>query len=196
MAISERTVSKTLQDEKTLWRRHIRDIFKLTPPASRQPLDQALMRRLDDALAGHAQQLILAFSPLPDEPDIFPAFGKWLRAGGGLAFPVWSGTRDLCFRKISDCDRDLRPGRGGIREPASGLPEVEPGEAALALVPGRAFSEGRLRLGRGAGCYDLLFFRRKLITIGICYDFQVFPYLPGDEHDLVVDRVLTPGRTL
>ena len=113
-----------------------------------------------------------------------------------MALPLWSGERDLSFRMIGDLDRDLRPGRAGILEPAPRLAEAETGCPAVALTPGRAFSESRQRLGRGAGCYDHLFFRRKLIKIGVCYDFQIFPDLPCGDHDVPMDMVLTPERVV
>ena len=171
-------------------------MVKAISSAERQSLDHALCRRLEGVLAAHAGQPILAFSPLPDEPDIIPALRSRLAAGGVVALPIWSGARDLSFRIVSDFDRDLRPGRGGILEPDPGLPEAEVDGTSLALVPGRAFSESRQRLGRGAGSYDHLFFRRKLIKIGVCYDFQIFPDLPCGDHDVPMDMVLTPERVV
>ena len=185
-----------MASEKSRVRAVVSGKIRATPPDARQSLDRALCVRLQDVLAGHSGKLVLAFSPLPDEPDIMPALRSWLDAGGRLALPVWSGERDLSFRMIGDLDRDLRPGRAGILEPAPSLAEAETGCPAVALTPGRAFSERRQRLGRGAGCYDHLFFRRKLIKIGVCYEVQIFPDIPCDGRDALMDLVLTPERVV
>jgi 5-formyltetrahydrofolate cyclo-ligase len=181
--------------EKKAWRLAIGGLFKLIPPETRAGLDAALAARLGEWLAGRRLKSVLAFAPLPDEPDLFPFFRRWLAEGGILGLPVWPRGGPMFFRRVRDLDRDLAAGRGGVREPIPGLPEMPPEAAEAALAPGRAFAAGTLaRLGRGAGCYDALFRRGGLMKAGVAYDFQIFPHIPAGEGDVPVDLILTPSR--
>lgn len=190
------TLPPQAHPEKTRWRKAVTELFSLVPPPGRKSLDSSLNQRLADYLSGVAPGLALGFFPLPDEPDITPALGEWLRRGGRLALPVWHGGSGMAFRLVTDLERDVEPGKSGILTPKPALEEADPRQATLALVPGRAFGEDRLRLGRGAGCYDVLFSFRKLLKIGIAYDFQIFPVLPADAWDVPMDVILTPARTI
>lgn len=182
--------------EKTRWRQAVGGLFALLQPAKRQLFDQALNQRILARLSGLVPGLLLGFHPLPDEPDITSTLRHWLQSGGRLALPDWSGGCGMTFRLVTDLRRDLVSGKGGILTPKATLEEADPGLATAVLVPGRAFSEERHRLGRGAGCYDVLFSFRKLLKIGIAYDFQVFPVLPADPWDVRMDAILTPARTI
>lgn len=182
--------------EKARRRREAAGLFAALRPGDRRVLDQALNQRILAHLSGLVPGLLLGFHPLPDEPDITSALRQWLRAGGRLALPAWSGGQGMNFRLVTDLTRDLEPGKCGIRTPKASLTEADPGEAVAVLAPGRAFSETRQRLGRGAGCYDVLFSFRKLLKIGIAYDFQIFPALPADPWDISMDAILTPTRII
>ena len=185
-----------LSREKRAWRLAIGGIFSLNPPEARARLDRALADRIAAWLGKGRSQALLAFVPLADEPDILPFLRRWLAEGGVLGLPAWPEGGGLIFRRVEDPDCQLRFGRGGVREPASELPEIHPETAGAALVPGRAFSETLERLGRGAGCYDRLFRNAGPARAGVAYDFQVFPRLPAGKGDAQMDAVLTPSRTI
>lgn len=182
--------------DKRAWRDAVSALFRLVPGSERKTEDEALNKRLFRTAAALGRGLALAFSPLPDETDITGFLRSWLEAGGELGLPVWRGGPGMTFRKVTDIDSQLRPGRAGIFEPVDGLDEVSPDDALLVIVPGRAFSETRDRLGRGGGCYDALLAGRDLPSIGVAYDFQVFPRIPRDERDMPVDMIVTPSRTI
>lgn len=187
----------TSSDAKKTCRRLMRGMFALVPPESRRRLDDALLDNLWQvvALAGEGGAL-LAFSPLPDEPDLTPLMRRWLAGGGKLALPCWEEADVLRLRLAGDLDRDLQAGRCGILEPCDDRPEFDPAGVCAALVPGRAFSEALDRLGRGAGCYDRLLTRTRALRIGVCYDFQVLPAIPCEDNDIKMDMVVTPGRVV
>lgn len=180
--------------DKLAWRAAVAALFRLMPAAGRGALDEALNKRLFRTAAEAGKGLALAFSPLPDEPDITGFLRMWLASGGELALPAWNGGPGMAFRRVTDIDGQLRPGKAGILEPSGALGEAPPAEAALAIVPGRAFSESCDRLGRGGGCYDALLAGGDLPAIGVAYDFQVFPGIPRDGRDVPVDMIVTPSR--
>ncbi|MCL2000273.1 MAG: 5-formyltetrahydrofolate cyclo-ligase [Planctomycetes bacterium] len=184
------------QERKRAWRRLISDLFTLVPSDARRKLDRDLTAKLGDYLADKNIRLLLGFSPLLDEPDISPFLRSWLAGGGDLAMPQWLGGASLSLRRVGDVDRDLRLGRAGILEPDPALPEVRPEELDLVVTPGRAFSEARVRMGRGSGCYDALFRRHRPFRLGVAYDFQIFPELPAYSGDMPMDAIVTPSRIM
>lgn len=85
----------------------------------------------------------------------------------------------------------VAPGYYGIPEPIANEPEAAD-DTALLLMPGLAFDPDGHRCGYGGGFYDrYLAAHRKHTTIALCYDFQMFPHLDTDAHDIPVDIVLS-----
>ena len=185
-----------MNDGKQRWRGLMRDAFFLLQRAARRRLDAALAARALRYLAPLTGGSLLGFAPLDDEPDVLSVFAAWLAGGGTAAFPRWVGENGMRLFRVAGVAGDLVPGRAGIREPKAGSEEIRIDDVDAALIPGRAFSEGLKRLGRGAGCYDALLASARVVKIGVAYDFQVFPDLPAGAGDVSMDAVLTPGRTI
>jgi len=98
----------------------------------------------------------------------------------------------LGFYEIVDVG-DLVAGAFGVREPGAGARRIEVAALEVLLVPGLAFDETGMRLGRGGGFYDRLLalpdLRARLV--GVCFEVQVLPELPVEAHDRAVDAVVT-----
>jgi 5-formyltetrahydrofolate cyclo-ligase len=86
-------------------------------------------------------------------------------------------------------DRGFVPGIFGTSEP-DGL-MVSPKSIDLILVPGLCFSRQGDRIGYGAGYYDNYLRTYPGHTIGVGYSFQLFDHLPKEDHDVLLDRILT-----
>lgn len=181
---------------KRNWRTLAGDMFRLVKREDRRKLDRVLSERLKEMVFSRNAHFLLGYAPMFDEPDLAPFFRTWLGEAGRLAMPVWLGGTDMVLREVTNLDEQMRPGRAGLLEPVKGLPEVTPDTLDLVITPGRLFSEQRQRLGRGSGCYDVLFSQGNLDSVGVAYDFQVFPLLPVLETDATVDIVLTPTRLI
>lgn len=54
------------------------------------------------------------------------------------------------------------------------------------------------RIGNGMGYYDryLNKYREKLISIGICYDFQLLKKIPCEDHDQKLDIIITDKQII
>ena len=84
----------------------------------------------------------------------------------------------------------MEKGYAGIPEPVADAP-VADDPAALVLMPGLAFTEKGDRMGYGGGFYDkFLAAEPDHPTVALCYDFQMVDYIPTDDYDIPVDRVL------
>lgn len=96
------------------------------------------------------------------------------------------------IRSIKDC----APGTFGVLEPKSSK-AIDPKELDVILVPGIVFDSKGYRIGYGKGFYDQLLSALNLFnTIGLSYDQTLVPNLPRDGHDVPVNWLITPSRTL
>lgn len=184
------------REVKKQWRQLGARMFRLLPRSARLGLDALVANRVKDCVSSTSAQAVLGYWPLPDEPDVSPFLYHWLFAGHRLALPVWLGEERCVLRWVTNPDKELRQGRAGLLEPLETLPEADPKDIDLALVPGRFFSESCDRMGRGAGVYDTLLRDWGILAVGVAYDFQVVPEIPVSPADIPVDLVLTPSRVI
>lgn len=88
-------------------------------------------------------------------------------------------------------ETELITGAYNIKEPDS-EEILTPDDKTLIIMPGAAFSEAMGRIGYGGGYYDrYLSVHNCCKTIAVCYNFQVLPMVPMDEHDVKPDIIIT-----
>ena len=73
---------------------------------------------------------------------------------------------------------------------------IEPMDLDIVLVPGVAFSRDGKRLGMGKGYYDRFLTRTKALRIGICATYNLLDDVPTDEHDALMDYLVTPNGVI
>ncbi len=130
---------------------------------------------------------LLGYMPLPDEPDISQIYRDLDHTS--LVLPVSNQDGSLTLRYASS---QVKQGLFGITEPAATARHACIEDIDLAIIPGRAFGKAGQRLGRGKGYYDRLLEKCSCITIGLCYDEQIFPNIPLAKHDACLKTVITP----
>jgi 5-formyltetrahydrofolate cyclo-ligase len=143
-----------------------RRVREMTAEERQEYSDEICERVLEMSQWAEAQSVVL-FSPLPSEPIITPL------------------KLDCEARKISL-----------VNIPQSMRSESDlhfPDAVDLVLVPGIAFSKERHRLGRGGGFFDRLLVGRaaNAFKLGVCFSFQMLDNIPMEEHDMVMDAVVT-----
>ncbi len=131
---------------------------------------------------------ILLYHSLPDEVETHRFIEKWC-IEKQILLPVVVGD-DLELRHYTPT---LTTGAYGIQEP-TGEPAIEQ-EVELVVVPAVAFDLHCNRLGRGKGFYDRLLSRLHAYTVGVAYDFQLYPQLPVEPHDVPLDVVILPNNS-
>ncbi len=117
-------------------------------------------------------ETILAFYPLPSEPDITP-----LLSDRRILLPFFDGD-------------DMKFGRGELEKSEKKVMTVKNRveveyEKAVILVPLLAYDTDNYRLGRGGGYYDRYIRknRARLFSIGIGYSVSRTDALPHDSWD-------------
>jgi 5-formyltetrahydrofolate cyclo-ligase len=107
--------------------------------------------------------------------------------GKKVALPSVEGD-SLTFYELSS-GRYLVKGRFGIMEP---LPYGQVDDKIdLLVVPGIAFDKKGYRLGYGKGYYDKYLAKKRIVSIGLAYSFQLLEDLPRDKHDERLDAIAT-----
>jgi 5-formyltetrahydrofolate cyclo-ligase len=146
-----------------------------------------------------AETVLLYVSAFPEEIRTATMLELAYEAGKRVILPrVDRRARRLRLHSVTDPARDLGPGVLGIPEPFAGLPEVSPDSIDWALIPGVAFDDRGFRLGRGAGHYDRLLpaMRADAVCWALCLSCQLVPRFPVEPHDVPMDGITTPDRTV
>lgn len=107
-----------------------------------------------------------------------------------VALPKVMGS-DMEFFEIH-ARSEVQKGYKGIMEPEGRTPVLP--EYALVIVPGVAFSRLGQRLGYGKGFYDRYLARHpEFGTCAAAYECQVLDRLPAEEHDILLQQLITEG---
>ena len=67
----------------------------------------------------------------------------------------------------------------------------EPAKPTVVIIPGLGFSQKGFRLGRGQGHYDKWLATHQAYTIGVGYDEQLSIKWNNEEHDQILNMILT-----
>lgn len=135
-----------------------------------------------------AAKTIYGYLPYNQEVRTVPMLEQAMKDGKRVAVPKCYGDQ-MRFIYMDDLSL-VENGYANIPEPIADDP-VADDTTALVLMPGLAFTEEGNRMGYGGGFYDkFLAAEPNHPTVALCYDFQMVEYIPTDDYDIPVDRVL------
>lgn len=140
---------------------------------------------------------ILTYVSFRSEVDTFPLIERAFTDGKAVFAPKVLGKEMDFFRIYSLAD--LTAGYRGILEPSGRYSYNEwggdqLGQCILICMPGAAFDRARHRIGYGGGFYDRYLsghLRRKVATVALAYDCQVFEEIPWEAHDIRPEWIIT-----
>jgi 5-formyltetrahydrofolate cyclo-ligase len=185
--------------EKAAIRRQMRALRRALSPEERLRASKIVCAKLnlDEGIAvatdpfdgGGAVAVYLAS---PDEIDLSDFIREMLDRGVEVASPRWNGETYELARLKGLSDEDLRCGPMNILEPAE-AEIVKPQDVSVWIVPGLAFTKDGKRLGYGGGWYDRLLAAaaKDSLKIGVAHEFQIVDDLPSEQHDILLDHVVT-----
>ena len=175
-----------MQDKKTL-RCEVRARIALIGTADAQERSVAIGREVENHLAVSGAKVVALFSPLADEPRLWPLVER-LAKRMSVVLPRVEGDT-ISFYSYGNCA--MVKGAYGINEPQNGLP-VDVCEIDAVIVPGVAFTEDGARMGRGKGYYDRYLSQSgcRALKIGVCYREQIVESIPTEPHDVRMDSVI------
>ena len=181
----------------------------LTPDFTRSPIPvrdraeaEGIARQIG-ALASSMGEVALPalFVPTPLEPDMSLVLGLFERAllpvlldeaGAPLGEPRWGLWE--AGRALVTLGRPPAQPTGEAR----GAESLK--EADLIVIPALAASVDGTRLGQGGGWYDRALMHRSpgVPVVAVVFDDEVLEagIIPGEPHDVPVDAIVTPTRTI
>ncbi len=166
-------------------------------PELRAPWDlmlcESLWQLLLNRFATHIEVVIGAYWPIRAEPDLLALYRRiWSRSGWQLALPkVLGKDQALAFGRLLQ-GGELRAAGFGVLVPEP-FAVVQPD---ILIVPCVAFRADGYRLGYGGGYYDRTLAARAVPAIGVAYDPTEWSDYVPQSHDLKLDQIVTPSRTL
>ncbi|MDY0190544.1 MAG: 5-formyltetrahydrofolate cyclo-ligase [Desulfuromonas sp.] len=165
----------------------------------RSSLSYAAQQRLLHHNLFAAAGVIALYAPIRCEVDTSILMEAALAAGKSVVYPrivQGKSAPDMHFVEINSV-ADLQPGAFGVLEP-QGCEVVAVANIDLMVVPGVAFDRAGYRLGYGKGFYDRAVSSccSSCALVGLGYAFQLEESLPHEEHDLVLDWLITDHEVL
>ena len=126
---------------------------------------------------------ITAYEPLPAEPDVRALLATAYDRGMRVLVPITLADLDLDWCEWTPTGTGPPLGKDAVAD------------VTVAFVPGLAVDVSGTRLGQGGGCYDKALPRIRSGAPAVCVlhpeEDRTEPPLPREEHDVVVDAVLT-----
>jgi len=109
--------------------------------------------------------------------------------------------RDLLPVCIVNTTTDLVPGYASIPEPVEAIRKtryVSPQDIDIIFLPGSVFDERGGRMGYGGGFYDRFVSVKapQAQRIGLAYELQVIAKAPLQDHDELLDKIITEKRII
>ena len=188
-------MSAPLDSAKAGLRQQVRARLAALTAPQREAASLQICSRLRQQEIWRTANSILFFSPLPDEPDIWPLLEAAHALGKTVALPRFAAdTKVYTAACLLDLRSDFPIGRFGIREPAATCAEFPLNRLDLVLVPGVAFQSDGCRLGRGRGFYDRLLAAVRGTKCGVAFDEQLVEAIPVGPLDVRLNCIITPTR--
>jgi 5-formyltetrahydrofolate cyclo-ligase len=123
-----------------------------------------------------------------------------LGRGKVVAVPYTDYERGVIVPSVlKDLKYDLAPRRFGLREPKdTSLRPLSPEDIDIIVVPGCVFDNRGGRIGYGMGFYDRFLpdLPGSSLKVALAYEIQITPLVPLDEHDCLMDMIVTEKRII
>ena len=186
--------------DKELVRDNIKEMLCDLPSREKVTFCEMLTEKIISHTSFLHSDLILIFYPLHNEINTIPIIEYSLRHHKRVALPIMEEDQ-INFHEIGqDYEKELVKNSFGVKEPKLSSQKILLDEFsnALLIVPGLAFSTEKHRLGRGKGYYDKFLhrYRNLVVSVGVCFDFQLLKSIPTGKHDEKVDYIITDRRII
>jgi len=180
-----------VKEKKKTLRREILERRKNLSEEQIKELSQRVIENLKKLPEFKKAKVVMLYFPVKGEVDLKPLIGELIKSPDKvLVLPKVTADGDMVAVEVKTSEV-LREGKFGISEPIGGR-IFKPEKVDLVVVPGVAFDRRGYRLGMGKGFYDRFLPRVKGAKVGVAYDFQVVDGLPTEEHDVPLDKIVTP----
>jgi len=185
-------VKKTLRENLLRKRGRIK-------PEEKRAKEASIRKRLYASVDFRKAKSIMFYASFRSEAATMPCIIHALKLKKIVMLPLVDRKRDaLRIFQIRDVS-ELEAGFMGIPEPkVNKMRERHLNDLDVVIVPGSGFDPEGNRLGYGAGYYDKLLSKSKrdITKIALAFEEQIVPGIPGEKHDVKMDKIITDKRTI
>lgn len=145
-----------------------------------------IMDRLIPLLEG--KKLIGIYMPLENEVDVTSLLFMY----DSLGIPRIRNNEEMDFFLIHSA-MDVEVGTFGVLEPTTNV-WIKPEDFDVIIVPAVAFDGNKHRIGHGRGYYDRYLKNTNALKIAVAYDCQYVEHIEAEEHDVMMDYIVTESQ--
>lgn len=165
----------------------------------------SLSARIEHSLLGRSEiktaETLFIYVNFRSEVSTLGIINNLIEQGKQVAVPVTRvKEKRLDIVTIRDPGNDLVPRYCGIPEPREelvGKRRIAPQDVDIIILPGSVFDRRCGRFGYGGGYYDRLLSQIPAAKrIALAFDLQIVEELPLQDHDEVMDCVITEEETI
>ena len=165
----------------------------------------SLSARIERSLLGRSEiktaKTLFTYVNFRSEVRTRGIINQLLEQGKQVAVPVTRvKEKRLDIVTIRDPENDLVPGYCGIPEPREelvGKRRIAPQDIDIIILPGSVFDRRCGRFGYGGGYYDRLLAQIPAAKrIALAFNLQIVDELPLQDHDEILDTVITEEETI
>ena len=135
---------------------------------------------------------IFVYLSTANEPDTSLIIKTAFEMKKNVFAPVCKENRKMQSVKIYENSCFIKSSFN-IREPAKQNEVLSPGEIDFIICPCLALTKSGKRLGHGGGYYDIFLQKIDKPKAGLCFEKLIFENIPTDEHDILMDIVISEG---
>ncbi len=184
---------QTIHEQKARLRKVLRTKRAAIDPAMRREMDQRRYERCIALPQISAAQAVFCFVSMPEEAGTHALIKALLGVGKSLSVPKITPEKMLAVT-LTDWGQ-LGRGEFGILRPRSS--NICTDKIDVCITPGLGFSEQGMRIGSGRGYYDTWFWEHPdTLRIALAYECQIMDEIPSDEHDILIDLIITEERVI
>ncbi|MEK7545422.1 MAG: 5-formyltetrahydrofolate cyclo-ligase [Patescibacteria group bacterium] len=182
---------------KQLLRKNLREKRKNQQKSIKKIKDTKICSKLEKLIEFQNAKSVLFYAPIEQEMEVdtWKLIKKYIQKKEVLLPSTEHKKRSIKIHHITSLDQ-LKKTNLGILEPDKKSPTEKPENIDLVIVPGIAFDEQGNRIGFGGGFYDKLLKKVKCPKVALAYDFQIMQSIPGEKHDVPMDKIITEKRVI
>lgn len=181
-----------IQEDKNRLRQVMRTKSRLLSPAYCRTADEDIRNYVLSLPEYKRARTVFSYVSMDHEIDTKNLIAVMLAEGKRVAVPLCVGKGTMEARQIQSLG-ELWPRTWGILEPPDSAPVVAPCHIDVALIPCVCGNEKGQRLGYGGGFYDAYLQSCACTKILLCRRALMAEIIPVEEHDVVMDIVVSEG---
>ncbi|MCM8710349.1 5-formyltetrahydrofolate cyclo-ligase [Clostridium sp. SYSU_GA19001] len=179
--------------EKNQLRNHMKTIRDFIIAEEKDQYDRVIFNKVINSEYYNKSSIIFVYVSFNSEVDTHRIIKHALENNKIICVPkIINKTKGMKAVRINTIE-ELKRNSFGILEPENFSNIINPEEIELMIIPGLAFDKKGGRVGYGAGYYDkyIKAAKKNIKKVGLAYRFQLVSEVPKEEHDVVMDVIIT-----